>query len=114
MGVVAVVRWAIVFFLNLTGGADFEHLAVIAEGLNNQLTTTIIIHYTPSWCISSQLQNTSNEMASFENKNCFPKWFEGPETWIEILCPEEHLAFIYFVFQNPGRISPLICNPSNR
>lgn len=75
-----------------------------------QTTTTIIVQYTPSWCISSQLQNTSNEMASFENKNCFPKWFEGPETWIELLCPEDHLAFIYFVFQNPGRILPLICN----
>ena len=35
MGVVAAVRWATVFLLNLIGGADFEHLAVIAKGLSN-------------------------------------------------------------------------------
>ena len=40
MGVVAAVRWATVFLLNLIGGADFEHLAVIAKGLSNQLATS--------------------------------------------------------------------------
>ena len=37
MGVVAAVRWATVFLLHLIGGAD---LAVIAEGLSNQLATS--------------------------------------------------------------------------
>lgn len=32
-----------------------------------------------SWWISSQLPNTSNELASFKTKNCFLKLFDGSE-----------------------------------
>lgn len=58
------------------------------------------------WCISFQFQNTSNEMASFKNKNCFLKLFDGFEKWIEFFGLEEQLVFIYFVFQNLAKKHP--------
>lgn len=58
------------------------------------------------WCISFQLQNTSNEMASFKNKNCFLKLFDSSEKWIELFGLEEQLVFIYFVFQNLAKKNP--------
>lgn len=49
------------------------------------------------WCISSQLQNTSNEMVSFKNKNCFLKLFDRSETWIQLLVSKSNwYSFILF------------------